>query len=387
MISVNTPKRFIIVHLASTHDPLSEVQKNLAETYALVSALTNVEIVDLLLQRDDRPHQTTFIGSGKVGQIARRIHEEKIDVIVVNAIIKQRQVYALKRAFWKSNNAIDVWDRVDLILHIFQQHANTAEAKLQIRLAQMAHMGPRIYGLGKVMSQQGGGIGTLGIGETNTELMKRHWRSEMKKVNLELAKLADERENQIERRKKQGLITVSLIGYTNAGKSTIFNILSGKNTLVENALFATLDSHVGSFYLKALQKEITITDTIGFIRNLPTRLINAFHSTLLESLHADILLHVIDVSDPEMEKKIRIVRDVLHELAIDAKEQIFIFNKLDQAKNIEKESIANRYRSFHPLFLSAVQTESKEIRETIAHQIAQVLTRTFKTNTFVDASL
>ena len=159
-------------------------------------------------------------------------------------------------------------------------------------------MGPRIFGMGMILSRQGGGIGTRGIGETNTELMKRHWKQAIKKVYDTLEKSVASRERQMDHRKNLGLQTISIVGYTNAGKTSLFNILTHKKHVVENALFATLDSTVGEIYMQSLQKKVLISDTIGFIANLPPSLIEAFKSTLMESVHADIILHVIDASDP-----------------------------------------------------------------------------------------
>ncbi|MBI2074788.1 MAG: GTPase HflX [Candidatus Levybacteria bacterium] len=252
----------------------------------------------------------------------------------------------------RQTRRLDVWDRVDLILHIFDKHAITTEAKLQIELARMRYMGPRIYGMGFVLSRQGGGIGTSGIGETNTELMKRHWRNEIKKLTDQLEKLSKAKEMHIEQRKRAGLKTISIVGYTNAGKSSLFNLLTGKHTLVEDVLFATLDSTVGKMYIPKLQKEVLVTDTIGFIRNLPPRLINAFKSTLTESIHADILLHVIDISDPEVDEKIHVVKNILLELGRDNEDVIYVFNKIDAVSVLPEKELCKKYELNSPLFIS-----------------------------------
>ena len=248
--------------------------------------------------------------------------------------------------------SVAVWDRIDLILAIFSLHAHTSEAKLQIELAKMHHMGPRIYGMGKIMSNQAAGIGAVGIGETNTELMKRHWAKATEKVEEQLKKLATEKEHQIDRRKRMGLATISIVGYTNAGKTTLFNVLTKKNKLEANQLFATLDSSVGKVYLPTLQKEVLVSDTIGFIKNLPPNLIQAFTSTLSESVHADILLHVIDSADPEMIAKIATVESILTDLQVNNAYRIYVFNKID-ASLLNISDLAKTYSAFSPVFLSA----------------------------------
>ena len=277
----------------------------------------------------------------------------------------------IKTILQKTNPQIEVWDRVDLILQIFDKHAVSTEAKLQIELARMRYMGPRIYGMGMVMSRQGGGIGTVGVGETNTELMQRHWRDEMKRVVTQLEKINKTRERQLEQRKRAGYKTVSIVGYTNAGKSSLFNILSKKGTLVQNALFATLDSSIGKLYLHELEEEILITDTIGFIRNLPPNLIDAFKSTLLESVHADLLLHIIDVSDPEMEEKIIVVEKILEEVGISIDSNIiYVFNKIDRAKEIDKQKLLETYAMHSPIFISVKsQTGLAEVQQIIAKKL------------------
>lgn len=344
--------RFLPIHVIS---PRANKEKSVdiaEELESLISTLGGV-IIDRVIQKLDNPDNATYIGKGKVAQVFEIVKEEKIDVVVLNNSAKPNQVFRLKTALQKANPNIEVYDRIDLILHIFEKHASTREAKLQIELARMRYMGPRIYGMGYVLSRQGGGIGTLGVGETNTELMKRHWKQAIKKVTQELDKMSDEKEKRIERRKRDGYKTVSIVGYTNAGKSSLFNKLTGKNVLVENVLFATLDSNVGEVYINKLSKQILITDTIGFIRNLPPRLIQAFKSTLLESIHADIILHVIDASDPEVFEKISVVDEIIKDLGINSERVIYIFNKSDKLSNQAKTDLKEKFNSYSPIFVSA----------------------------------
>lgn len=369
MLDINNHIRFLPIHVIN---PQANKEKALHTGEELESLITTLggEIVDRIIQRRENPDNATYIGKGKVLEVLEKVKEIGVDVVVLNAMAKPRQVHALKTALQKANPKIDVWDRVDLILHIFDKHATTTQAKLQIELARMRYMGPRIYGMGYVMSRQGAGIGTSGVGETNTELMKRHWRGEMKKVTDQLDKISKNKEIQLEQRKKAGLKTVSIVGYTNAGKSSLFNVLTGKHTLVEDALFATLDSTAGKMYIPKLQKEVLVTDTIGFIRNLPPRLINAFKSTLMESLHADVLLHIIDVSDPEINEKIHVVKDILLELGKINDDVIYVFNKIDTIPAIPKEELLERYGANSPLFISTKTGDGiKELQEIIASKV------------------
>lgn len=359
MFDVGHTIRFLPIHVI---DPRVSKEESLfigEELESLIKTLGG-SIVDRVMQRLDRPDNRTFIGRGKAVEVAEKIKEEDIDVVVLSQMAKPMQVHALKTQFQKVNPKIEVWDRVDLILQIFEKHAKTVEAKLQIELARMNYMGPRIYGMGYVMSRQGGGIGTLGVGETNTELMKRHWRDSVKRVHDELEKISNTREQQIERRKKSGFKTISIVGYTNAGKSSLFNLLAGKDVLVENALFATLDSTVGKLYLQSIKQEVLITDTIGFIRDLPPRLMSAFKSTLLESIHADVLLHVIDVSDPELEIKIEVVNEILQELGRDSQDVVYVFNKVDAARSLNLEVIEEKFKSHAPIFISVKEKSGIE---------------------------
>lgn len=353
-------KRFILIGVPNPRTPKDFIIKDMEELWSLVESLGDTEVVDALVQRAPFPDRSTYIGPGKVQELFGKVKEKQADVVVINGIAKPGQLFNLQKKLYEANHTIEVWDRVDLILFIFSRHAATAEAKLQIELAKMRHMGPRIYGMGKVLSQQSAGIGTVGIGETNTELMKRHWRTQMKKVQDQLAKLTLERERQLERRKRLGLKTVSIVGYTNAGKTTLFNSLTGKHKKAANILFATLDSAVGKLYLPLSKSEVLITDTIGFIKNLPPNLVEAFKSTLIESMHADVLVHVIDASDPDMEYKIFVVQRILQELQAQNKEQLFVFNKIDVANGIDKKNILAKYHEFNPLFISVKTGEGMD---------------------------
>lgn len=353
-------QRFLPIHVIN---PQANKERTLdvgEELESLIKTLGG-EIIDRVIQRMENPDRNTFVGKGKVLGVAEIVKEKNIDVVVLNNTAKPKQIFNLKTALQKVNPKIEVYDRIDLILHIFDKHAVTKEAKLQIELARMRYMGPRIYGMGLVMSRQGGGIGTIGVGETNTELMKRHWSESMKRVNDELDKLNDDTQKRIERRKKDGYKTVSIVGYTNAGKSTLFNSLTNKKVLVENALFATLDSSIGELFLQQISQKVLVTDTIGFIRNLPPRLIEAFKSTLLESIHADIILQVIDASDHEIFEKIKVVEEILDDLGIDKLKIIYVFNKSDKLFPEEIDELKEKYPEYSPIFISAKEGKGLDL--------------------------
>jgi GTP-binding protein HflX len=350
MKNISHTERFLLVSIVPHNIAEEDILKSLTETVSLIESYGGA-MVDALLQKREVHDKGMYIGAGKIEEAIQLIKEKKIDIVVLNGIIKPGQIYELKTQLAKANREIEVWDKIDLILHIFSAHAATSESKLQIELAAMRHMGPRIYGMGEEMSQQGGGIGTRGIGETNTELMKQHWRKQIKMTEGKLKKLSAERARLIERRKELGLKTISIVGYTNAGKTSLFNRLVRKHKLTQDALFVTLDSTTGKLYLPKLQQEILISDTIGFIQDLPPELIDAFKSTLMESMHADMLLHIIDASDPHFEQNIVVVEDILHSLGVDQKPKIYVFNKMDTAPS-EVAITTKKYAKFSPQYTS-----------------------------------
>ena len=344
-------QKFILISIVSPAYTKIEAMEDLDELKSLVSTYGGADVVDVI-QRRMHPSGGTYIGSGKAEEIAEMVGKKKIDIIVINAIVNPTQLYHIQQLCWPYNPNIEVWDRVDLILHIFSNHATTAEAKMQIKLARMRHMGPRIYGLGESFSQQGGGVGTKGLGETNVELMRRHWKEEMREIQSKLKEMEKGRAQQVERRHNLGFPTVSIVGYTNAGKTSLFNLLTGKKKLEADILFATLDSAVGKMYDREHNREILISDTIGFIKKLPPDLVDAFKSTLMESIHADVLLHVIDAADPKMDEKIQVVEHILDDLGLKDKKKIYVFNKVDQLEKEKLKEMENKYTQFTPCFIS-----------------------------------
>ncbi len=356
MLSLKRSLRVLPIHVINPRGD-KETALHIGEELESLIATVGGQIPDRIIQHLDKPNNATFIGKGKVEEVAQKITEEQIDVVVLNAMVKPHQVHELKTELQKVKPDIEVWDRIDLLLHIFAKHAVTRESKLQIELARMNYMGPRIYGMGYILSRQAGGIGTQGVGETNTELMKRHWRDEKKRITDQLEKISRSRQEQLSRRKRAGFKTISIVGYTNAGKSSLFNLLTGKKNLVKNVLFATLDSTVGKIYIEDLHTEVLVTDTIGFIRDLPPLLISAFKSTLLESVHADVILQVIDVSDPEVDSKITVVSEILKELGRKVEDMIYVFNKVDLVPNLNKKVLSQKYKDFSPIFISVKNEE------------------------------
>lgn len=335
---------------------ISELRLN--ELESLVKTYGGIA-VSKVIQKKGLPDYRTYVGSGKVNEILEQNRaadkKNKANLLIINNILKPSQVYNLGELCKK--DGIEVWDRIDLILKIFDKHAKSVEAKLQIELAAIKHMGPRIYGMGLELTRQGGGIGTRGLGETNLQIMKRHLKRREQKIKEKLEHYDLVQENHRQQRRKKDLKTVSFVGYTNAGKSTLLKALTKKDVYIADKLFATLESSVGQLYLPKSEKITLLSDTIGFIQDLPPDLIEAFKSTLREIIDADLLLHVIDVSDPLFESKILIVEDILSELGIQNKPKFYVFNKSDLNQNINKEELKDHFSGFFPVFVSAITKE------------------------------
>ncbi|MBM3204652.1 GTPase HflX [Candidatus Uhrbacteria bacterium] len=368
MSKLSLTPRAILIDVIPLQMDKPTAERRLGELDLLTKTYGGITVVKIL-QRRTRPDYRTFVGSGKLNELFAFAKQEKVEVLIVNNLLKPKQLFEIEELARKAKIPIKVWDRVDLILKIFDKHAKTAEAKLQIKLAAIRHMGPRIFGMGMELMQQAGGTGTRGgQGETNTEIMKRHLAEQEKQVKKELERVARSRANHRLRRDRIGLKTVSIVGYTNAGKSSLLRALTNKDAYVADELFATLDTRIGK-----MSDHILLSDTIGFIQDLPPQLIDAFRSTLDETIDADLILHVIDASDPWMKDKIVEVESILKQLHVQDKPVIYVFNKMDQAKKVPKTRLRWEFKYEKPVFVSALKKMGlEELKKKIAKALPKV---------------
>ncbi len=328
--------RCALIQVVDPHLHGDTAESNMLELESLVVTFGG-EVVTKIVQHRVNPHPATYVGPGKLAEITEMVKLEKIDVVIFEGIAKASQLFRVEKTLWQVSSRIRVWDKVDLILAIFDKHAATVESKLQIELARINHLGPRSYGLGGgELSRQGGGIGTRGKGETNIEFERRVIRNRRQEIQLKLKKVTQQKQGRVQRRSELGLGPVALVGYTSAGKTTLFNALTGKHKTVSKQLFTTLDTVVGKMKAPRGNLPVIISDTIGFIHNLPPDLIEAFQSTLLESLTAKEILHVVDMSDPEFERNIAVVDEILAKMAV-TQPVVLVGNKLDQVTKPTKK--------------------------------------------------
>ncbi|MCR4604396.1 MAG: GTPase HflX [Eubacterium sp.] len=313
-----------------TEDSLDELGE-LADT-------AGAEVIGRIIQQRDAFHPGTYIGKGKIEELKELINIWRADSIICDDELSPAQMKNLSEML-----GVKVIDRTVLILDIFAAHARTNEGKLQVELAQLRYRSSHLIGMGQILSRQGGGIGTRGPGETKLEVDRRQIRDRISTLNSKLKEVVKNRETQRAGRSSAGIPTISIVGYTNAGKSTLLNRLTGSDVLSEDKLFATLDTTTRQYELEDGQK-LLFTDTVGFINKLPHTLIKAFRSTLEEAGYADILLHVVDSSNPNLDTQMKVVYDTLKELNISDKPIITAFNKSDKthgATEILKDSAAD----------------------------------------------
>ena len=254
--------RFLVIQVIPKQSKESDIETDLRETEQLIKTFGGTVIKEMI-QRMDHPNPNFYIGTGKVEELKRWCDAESIDIVVVNGLVKSSQLFRIEKELWSISPQIMVWDRIDLILNIFDQHATTIESKLQIKLARATHMGPRIYGLGKTeLSRQGGGVGTRGKGETNIEFERRQIKVDQQKIKKELKKVLKQKQNRLRKRNEMGIGPVALVGYTSAGKTTLFNTLTGKEKEMNKGLFTTLDTVVGKLKSPNFEQPILVSDTL-----------------------------------------------------------------------------------------------------------------------------
>lgn len=302
-------------------------QRYFSESMEELVQLTNTasgEVVFTITQKRPQVDRQTIIGKGKLQELVQKADAHEADLIIFNHELTPRQSQLITDVV-----GLPVIDRVQLILDIFAMRARSKEGKLQVELAQLEYLLPRLVGQGKTLSRLGGGIGTRGPGETKLETDRRHIRNKIFAVKKELKEVEAHRERNRQKRKNSEIFQIGLIGYTNAGKSTILNLLTQADTYSKDQLFATLDPLTKRWRF-AEGFEITVTDTVGFIQDLPTQLIDAFHSTLEESQNMDLLLHVVDASSPDRILQEQTVLKLMDELNMKEMPILTVYNKADQ---------------------------------------------------------
>lgn len=345
-----------------------EELKNLAEA-------CSVEVADVLTQKLERVNSAHYIGSGKVEEVAHLVAKNDANLVIFNDELSPSQIRNLEHEL-----QCKVIDRTILILDIFASRAKTREAQLQVEVAQLKYMMPRLIGLNASLSRQAGGIGSKGPGEKKLELDRRRIEEQIHKLNKELDALVLARQNQRKLRKKNATPVVALVGYTNAGKSTTMNALlnvsnaeAAKSVFEKNMLFATLETSTRQIQLPD-NKQFLLTDTVGFVSKLPHQLVKAFRSTLEEVTEADLLLHVVDLSHPEFQAQIEITNKVLDELGVKETPMVYVYNKADLVDN-----------EFTPSTQEAVRISAKNLTniDTLINSIKSHLFHHYVKETFL----
>jgi GTP-binding protein HflX len=330
-------EKAVLVALHESGETTHDVDASLDELELLVETAGS-QTVGRIVQKRATPDVATFIGQGKVAELKELARSLDADAAIFDDELSPAQQRNLEERL-----RVKVLDRTIVILDIFAQHASSREGKAQVELAQLTYLLPRLRGWGQALSRQAGGIGTRGPGETQLEVDRRKINRRITKLRRDLAEFEQTRRLKTKDRERHGVPVVALVGYTNAGKSTLLNRLTGSDVLVANQLFATLDTTARRLELPD-GREAVATDTVGFVDKLPTQLVEAFKSTLEETLRADLLLHVVDAAHPEAEAQVLAVDRVLAEIGADEMARLLVLNKADAADPDELRGLARQFR-------------------------------------------
>lgn len=360
----NKLEKAVLVGVHAQDDKQFNFESTMEELSSL-SETCQLEVLGQITQNRDHVDRKYYVGKGKIDEIQAFIEFKDIDVVITNDELTTAQSKSLNEAL-----GVKIIDRTQLILEIFALRARSKEGKLQVELAQLDYLLPRLQGHGKSLSRLGGGIGTRGPGETKLEMDRRHIRTRMNEIKHQLQTVEDHRERYRNKRNQNQVFQVALVGYTNAGKSSWFNVLANEETYEKDQLFATLDPKTRQIQIND-GFNLIISDTVGFIQKLPTTLIAAFKSTLEEAKGADLLVHVVDSSHPEYRSQYDTVNDLIERLDMKNIPQIVIFNKKDLCKQA-----LNRPASDLPnVFVSSKNDLDKRlVKELFIEEIKRQLT-------------
>ena len=358
MIELKQVKEKVILVGVSTDDH-DDTEKSLDELEELASTAGAVT-VGRVVQNLSQIHPVTYVGKGKLDEIKDLLWETEATGIICDDELSPIQLGNMEDAL-----NTKIMDRTLIILDIFANRASTNEGKIQVELAQLKYRQSRLVGLGKSLSRLGGGIGTRGPGEKKLEMDRRLIKGRIAELNRELKDVKRHREVTREQRSRNQVPVIAIVGYTNAGKSTLLNTLTGADVLEEDKLFATLDPTTRNLKLPSKQ-EVLLTDTVGFIRKLPHHLIEAFKSTLEEAKYADIILHVVDASNPQMDEQMYIVYETLMNLEVKNKPVITAFNKQDK---VDGEAILRDFKADHVVNISAKTGEGLENLQNVIEEV------------------
>ncbi len=393
-VQKTTIESAIVVGVVTQNQPEEKLNEYLDELEFLIFTASG-NVVKRFTQKMERPDPKTFVGSGKIEQIREYALEHKIETVIFDDELTPSQQKNITKIL-----DCKVLDRTNLILDIFAQRAETSYARTQVELAQCIYLLPRLSGMWTHLERQKGGIGMRGPGETEIETDRRIVRDRIALLKDKI-KIID-KQMSVQRGNRGAMVRVALVGYTNVGKSTLMNVISKSEVFVENKLFATLDTTVRKVVIKNLP--FLLSDTVGFIRKLPTQLVDSFKSTLDEVREADLLLHVVDISHPEFEDHIASVNQTLHSIKSDNKPTIMIFNKIDAFKHLTidnddlitektkkhftldewKQTWMNDVGSENAIFMSAVNKENlEEFRERIYEAVREIHISRFPYNKFL----